>query len=254
MLSSPSRLFVAKPLIEFQSIDSTNAYAIELISKSNPSEGTAIIAQYQTDGVGQYGRKWVGEEGKNLMLSVILKPVFLKPTEQFYLTIITALSIAEVLESHLDKHIRIKWPNDIYVDRKKIAGVLIQNTLKSSRIEYTVVGVGLNVNQQHFSTDLANPTSIYNEKQDTIDILQVREQLFDTLEQNYLLLKGGKRSSLRNAYLDRLFQKNVSHKYQLQNGDTVEGVITGVADQGHLQLQIGQKDHLFQLNEINYIL
>lgn len=249
---SPSSLFVGKPTLEFQSIDSTNNYAMDLITNGNPSEGTTIITQYQTAGKGQYGRKWESEEGKNLMLSIILKPTFIPVSKQFDLTIMTSVSLAMLLESYIDKSIYIKWPNDIYINKKKVCGVLIQNTMKKNNMEYSVIGIGINVNQSSFSSDLPNPTSMRIESSENINLQQLRDKLYSTIESNYITLKNQGVEKLKEAYEERLFLRNEKHTFIVQEDQEMIGAITGVKDDGQLTLETNGQQHSYQMNEIKY--
>ena len=123
-------------------IDSTNNYALNLLSKSTPAEGTTISADFQTHGRGQYGRDWLSESTKNLLSSIILYPDFLPANEQFSLSKAVSLAVRNCINSFLpSKEIRIKWPNDIYCDDKKIAGILIQNLLTGNKINVSVIGI-----------------------------------------------------------------------------------------------------------------
>ncbi|HAY71465.1 MAG TPA: biotin--[acetyl-CoA-carboxylase] ligase, partial [Saprospirales bacterium] len=137
--------------IYLESINSTSTFAQELLSKSNPNEGTVISAGYQTSGKGQGSNKWQSEADKNILLSFILYPKFLKASKQFYLSIFVANAIVNWLDKIIpEQPVRIKWPNDIYVGHQKLGGILIQNTLKADAIEHAVIGIGLNVMQQQF--------------------------------------------------------------------------------------------------------
>ncbi|HPH88516.1 MAG TPA: biotin--[acetyl-CoA-carboxylase] ligase, partial [Chitinophagales bacterium] len=145
------------------SVDSTNTYAKSLIAKSSPIDGTVILADEQFAGRGQSGNVWQSEAGKNLTFSIIYQTSFLLATEQFYLNMAVSLGIWSMVNSKLsiekNKELtihdsrfttKIKWPNDIYVNNQKIAGILIENTISGMHLKHSVIGVGLNVNQEQF--------------------------------------------------------------------------------------------------------
>ena len=124
-------LFIGKVLRHFPQLGSTNQYAVEIVSKSNPTEGTVISTFHQPAGRGQIGRKWESEPHKNLTLSIIFYPRFLAPTQQFILNQAISLGLVDFITKYIAKGVKVKWPNDIYVQDRKIAGILLQNTLNN---------------------------------------------------------------------------------------------------------------------------
>ncbi len=134
----------------YTSIDSTNAQAVR--ESHNAPEGCVWIAEYQTNGRGQRGNVWESSAGKNLTFSLLLKPVFLNPTQQFTISEVISVGICKYL---INKGLnpKIKWPNDIYWKDKKISGTLIECDLKGKSISRCVIGTGLNVNQDLFLSD-----------------------------------------------------------------------------------------------------
>ena len=184
-------LFIGKNVLFLPEVESTNTYAINLLRNVNAIEGTVIYTNNQTQGKGQRGTVWSSEIGKNITLSIILQPKFLSINQSFYLSKITALACYDVLTEILDAShydIKIKWPNDILVNKKKIGGILIENNLNGSHIQHAVIGVGLNVNQQNFGElgDIA--TSLFKEKNKNYDTSFIMELLFSKLEKWYLKL------------------------------------------------------------------
>ena len=124
------------------------------MSDTKLPEGTLILTEDQTRGRGQMGNKWLTEKGKNLTFSIVLYPSFLRPNQHFYLTQFVSIAIQEVIQELLpDKGIKIKWPNDLYVENRKLAGILIENILSGHRIQSSILGIGLNVNQVQFPTN-----------------------------------------------------------------------------------------------------
>ena len=149
-------------IIWLESVDSTNEECRRRISDIDNL--SVVSALTQTAGRGQRGNSWKSEPGKNLTFSIVLKftdnsDMMIKAIDQFVLSQITALSVVELLSRH-DIQAQIKWPNDIYVDGKKISGILIENSLRGGWISQSIIGIGLNVNQRNFDVSLPNPTSI----------------------------------------------------------------------------------------------
>ncbi len=249
-------LFIGQNAIVLKSIDSTNSYASELLRQIKPHDGTLIYTFDQQNGRGQRGNTWDSEPNKNATLSYILYPTFLQADKQFLLNKITCLAVSDLMAETLkssDKaqNIKIKWPNDIYVGNKKIAGILIENTLRENTIKNTVTGIGLNINQTTFKTNI-NATSIALLTNATYDLIQFIERLCEFMEARYLQLKANKLESINTEYLQKLYQLNEWKNYT-SNNDTFEGKIIGVSTFGKLQVQL-RSDEVkeFYLNEIKF--
>ena len=135
-------------------------------------EGAVLITSNQTAGRGQRGNSWESDPESNLTFSLLLKPTFLKPTDQFLLTIIISLAITDSLQ-HLQPEIpfKIKWPNDILAHGKKICGMLIENSLSNSTIQHSVIGMGININQQAFSISQAVSLSMLSHQQFNLNLV-----------------------------------------------------------------------------------
>jgi BirA family transcriptional regulator, biotin operon repressor / biotin---[acetyl-CoA-carboxylase] ligase len=249
-------LFVGQNSIHLESIDSTNSYASEMLRQIAVSEGSVIYTFKQLNGRGQRGNIWESEPNSNVALSVILYPKFLPPEKQFLLTKTVSLAVADVMSEILgnggeSNKISIKWPNDIYVNDRKIAGILIENTLRESMIQSSVVGIGININQLHFNS-AANAVSLANLSGKESDLTVVMERLLEFVEARYLRLKANKTESIDAEYLERLYKRNEWSTY-ISAGETFEGKITGVSESGRLQVELrnaGSKE--FDLKEISF--
>ena len=156
-------------IYHFRVLDSTNTYALKLLSQIRPKAGTLISADYQTTGRGQMGRDWHSAPGLNLCLSCILYPET-NAQNQFAISMAVALAVRDTVADFINQErVKIKWPNDIYVGDKKIAGILIQTSIHGNVIIYCVAGIGLNVNETDFPAELPNPTSLKLETTETLD-------------------------------------------------------------------------------------
>ncbi|MBS1774872.1 MAG: biotin--[acetyl-CoA-carboxylase] ligase [Bacteroidetes bacterium] len=148
------------PIIELDVIDSTNNYAMQLIDADTAQPGTTIVARNQTQGRGQRGKNWMGNDGESLMFSLIVKPNW-RIDQQFIFNCAVAVAIADVLcRLYEGWDVRIKWPNDIIINDKKAGGVLVENVLRGNDWVHSVVGLGLNVLQAKMSADLPFSTSL----------------------------------------------------------------------------------------------
>jgi len=248
-----STLFVGQNLIKLQEVDSTNNFLKELLSKSEPlSEGTVIMAGNQFAGRGQQDNTWHTQPGKNISTSVYLKPSFLPLNKQFYLNIAISLSVCDAVSAFLGEGVKIKWPNDLYYLNKKIGGILIENVLTGSSIKSSVIGIGLNINQDFFSDELSfKATSMVQILQKEIQLEVIMEKLFVFMEKYYLILKSGKFSILLNNYLQRLYKFNIKSDF-IQNGKAFTGIIKGVEETGRLIIEIDGIVASFNFKEIEF--
>lgn len=241
--------FLGKKVLFLSQCHSTNDTAADLLKEKPQIEGTTIITQTQSQGRGQRGNIWESEPGKNATFSVILKPTAIPTQNQFQLHLITTLAIYQSLFPILGKELKIKWPNDIYYRDRKLGGILIENTLKGSHIENSVIGIGININQTHFSnvhaTSLADITDHNYEVNDMIELILI------ALEKKYLELKSGKLKELEAQYLRRLYQFNTINTYE-SNNRIFQGTIIGINPSGLLQIREEEILHEFAFKEVTY--
>lgn len=243
-------LFIGKNLIYLPTCQSTNDEAAELLRLGRGLEGTVVITDYQTAGRGQRGNQWLAQAGENFTLSLILRPNFLTPAQQFRLNIAISLGIYEFYAGFLPQKLKIKWPNDIYFDDQKLGGVLIENTIQRGRIESAVIGMGLNINQIAFEHSRA--TSLRKLISKEHSLVELLPNLLASLEKNYLLLRNGHYELLRMRYLQSLFRYQEKHLF-CRNEEPFEGMIVGVSEIGLLAVQIENRLEYFDFKEISYV-
>jgi BirA family transcriptional regulator, biotin operon repressor / biotin---[acetyl-CoA-carboxylase] ligase len=245
-------VFIGKIVHHFPSLGSTNAYAADYLANNDPNEGTVISAGFQHQGRGQVGSSWQSEADKNLLLSIILYPHFLDPYYAFRLNMAVALGVAETIRQFIPGAVAIKWPNDIYIDDRKVAGILLQNGIAGRRMQWTVAGVGLNVNQTVFDAALPNPTSLALENGKPLELTAVRETLFYRIEGAYLQLKRDP-AALQKAYLSALYRFGEPAPFlRTAGGRRFTGRITGVTDTGRLMIDTDLGLQTFDLKEIQF--
>lgn len=244
-------LFPKATLYHFSEIDSTNKFALELIAKSLPSEGTTISADFQTHGRGQYGRTWQSESTKNLLCSIILYPTFIPVIEQFALSRMAAIAIHSTISHFLPhKLITIKWPNDIFCNGKKISGILIQNIVSGKNINASVFGFGVNVNQKIFS-EAVPATSVSVEKKEETDIFEFRDVLIENIKNAYDAMKIDQESQFR-VYNDLLYKKGEIQYFELNDSSMVEAKILFTNIMGHLVVDINGSNKSFDLGALKW--
>lgn len=234
-------------------IDSTNNYMKSLLLKQKVKEGTIISADFQTGGRGQRGNGWMSENGKNLLFSIVLYPDAVKANEQFLISQVVSLAVADFLRKYADG-ITIKWPNDIYWREKKICGILIENAIEGDEIKESVCGIGVNLNQESFDSSLPNPVSLkqitgeYYEQ--SIMLEEVRELLFSYYEK----LRRGEMQIIAEEYRDSLFRKTGYHLFNDNTNDFIAR-IKDVASDGTLVLQTENgNERRFAFKEVRYVL
>ena len=246
-------LFVGKNIIELESVDSTNNYAKELLTKEKPVEGTVIFAHEQQNGRGQMGNTWKTEAGKNLTLSIILYPDFLDADKQFYLNMAICLAVKDFCESVLTDEIKIKWPNDIYWHNKKLGGVLIENTINGNRISSSVIGIGVNVNQEGFDETLPNPVSLFQISNFNFKLSILVEALCVFIEKYYLQLRQMHFNFLDKGYTVALYRYQQTHEFR-KGEQILKGEINGVAKDGKLILHSNGKESRYAFKEIEFVI
>jgi BirA family biotin operon repressor/biotin-[acetyl-CoA-carboxylase] ligase len=229
-------LFIGHNRVHLADVDSTNNYARTLVRDKMPIEGTVVTTDKQTNGRGQRTNLWVTEPNMNLTCSYILRPAFLAAKDQFLLSASVALAVFDLISDVVtDESVKIKWPNDILVGEKKIAGILIENSLRGSNLDNSIVGIGLNVNQTEFPNEI-NGTSIKKTLGRDTDIEAVLLQLNSRLEKHYLQLRQGQNQAILSQFNQRLFAFEEERILKV-NGDENRYMIRGVRPSGELQLQ-----------------
>lgn len=248
-----SGLFVGQNLIRLKEVDSTNTFLRDALSKSTPFlDGTVILAEKQFAGRGQSGNSWQSEEGKNLTFSILLNPSFLQVEQQFELNKAISLALNDVLYKYFNGKAHIKWPNDLYIDNKKIGGMLIENIIQGSRIKHAIVGIGLNVNQSQFPDNLKNISSFKQELHQDYDLMGILSEICSSVEARYLQLRAGAFEKLDKEYLQKLY---LMHQWSLFkfDGRIESGKILGVSAIGQLLLETTEGQKKFNNKEIEFI-
>ena len=246
-------LFVGKEFYHFPELASTNDYAIDLSSKSKPSEGTVISTYKQVQGKGQAGSKWESEPDKNISMSLILHPKFVAARDQFVLNQAISLGVLDFVKNYISSEAKIKWSNDIYISDKKVAGILVQNTLFSRNIQSSIIGVGININQTIFKSDAPNPTSFKLETGKDYNLDELLEMLCWSMERRYLQLKGNSSEKIKAEYLDNLYRYMEDSLYQIPDGEVFQGRIIGIGKFGKLLVQSRSGLQEFDTKQVKFI-
>ena len=214
---------------------STNEALALMLTSGDLAEGTIVQAGYQSHGKGHAGNIWQSEADKNLLFSILLKPVFLSPDRQFDLSRIVSLGLLDLLKVHCPDA-SIKWPNDMYIGDRKIAGILIENGLQGNLILHSIAGIGLNVNQSEFEPAIQSPTSLYLEKGCHFDIQNLLQDLLEHLEDWYGILLSANRDKIYKSYMENLYCWGIWTDFQAGE-EVFIGRILEVLPGGELMLE-----------------
>ncbi len=223
-------------IIKLSAINSTNDYLKQLVVTRYVENFTVVTAQSQTDGKGQMGAKWNTEPGKNLTFSILIKDLLLKANDIFSLNVAVAVSIIQALEIYNLPNLTIKWPNDILAGNKKVGGILIENSFKPGGEIFSIVGVGLNINQKNFE-ELTRASSLTIVSGHEYDIEVIMLSVLEKLRHNVARLMHNDIPALWQIYHERLYKAGQPMPFECK-GKKFMGIIKGVTQSGMLRVAL----------------
>jgi BirA family biotin operon repressor/biotin-[acetyl-CoA-carboxylase] ligase len=222
-------------IIKIKEATSSNSLALEMLEKQDLNDGTLIWVENQTNGRGQNNNVWESESGQNLTFSIILKPSFLKPEHQAYLSKIVSLGLADYVGLFCSE-VSVKWFNDIYIKNKKVAGILIENTWLGQKINTSVIGIGLNLNQEKFPTALPNAVSLKMMTEVPFVLEESLKLLHGLIMTRYEQLKESEFKNIDECYNSLLYRCGKECSF-VKDGEIFKAVIIKVEPNGHIQLK-----------------
>ncbi len=232
---------------------STNLYLKNLVLNSKPDNYTIVVTEYQTLGKGQFENKWHSEKGKNLLFSVLYKFDAFKITRQAYLNFAISLAIYKVLDAYLPKA-NIKWPNDILSRQKKIGGILIENSVKNGRVNHSIIGIGVNVNQIKFPLELPNATSLKKVLKKSFNRSKLLEEFVVSIQKQLALIESKSFEELKFNYEKVLYKNKIPAMYKDLDGNPFIGKIIGVSNIGKLQIELENETiREFSVKEVSFL-
>ena len=247
----PNTLIIGKVLYHLEDCESTNLYAKQLITKSKPPEGTVVSTDNQTAGRGQIGNSWQSEPNQNIALSVILYPS-LAVNQQFYVSKAASIACVKALKSITNLDFEIKWPNDIYYKDQKVGGILIENQISGSKLSNSVVGIGINLNQESFA-DLPQATSIYLLVHYLLSRTKVTEIILQHLDATYIQLRQNNFDAINAAYFSHLKAYQTNFKFR-DKGEIKIGKLETVNESGQLVVLSNGEKVNYNFKEIEWLL
>lgn len=240
-------------IIKLDAIPSTNSFLKEMCANQLLENFTVVVAENQTEGKGQRGNVWNTESSKNLTFSVLIKNFSATKFNPFILNIITPVSVFQVLNSYDLRKLKIKWPNDILAENKKIGGILIENIFKSQDEIDAIIGIGLNVNQTEFE-NLPNASSLNLLLGRDLNKDKLLHQIVMQLENNYQKLRQFGEKFFWNFYNEKLFRKDVPSVFEKNDSSRFQGIIQNVSTEGKLVIQLENDSfQSFDLKEISLL-
>lgn len=223
-------------IIRLKEATSTNSVLHDWLANEPLPEGSVVVAEDQTAGRGQVGNHWESEPGQNLTFSLVIYPTCLQAKEQFLISQIAALSVKQTLEAYVQP-IRVKWPNDVYWQDRKICGMLIENDLLGSTIATSILGIGININQAQFVSDAPNPVSLHQITGQFFDKEELLARFLSVFYTHYHSLLQGEWEAIQSAYRTALYRNDGYYSYEDATG-RFEATIHTIEPSGHLLLQL----------------
>ncbi|OGS70561.1 MAG: biotin--[acetyl-CoA-carboxylase] ligase [Flavobacteria bacterium RIFCSPLOWO2_12_FULL_35_11] len=240
-------------IIKLDAIESTNFYLKELAVKNDVESYTVVSANYQIAGRGQMGATWHSEIGKNLTFSILIKFDSLEIEHQFYLSMAVSLGLLAAIRMHISSPLFIKWPNDILAEKDKLAGILIENIVSGNAIKQTVIGIGLNVNQEQFPATIGNVTSLKNVTGIFLDTDLLLETIVISIQNFMGYVERKEFEQLKKIYLKSLYKYKKPAMFEDKKGAIFLGKIVDVFEDGKLVVELeDEKNRKFNLKEIKF--
>ena len=248
-------------MLELDEVDSTNNFLRHLDTQDD--QMTLVTAEFQTAGRGADTNRWESAKGENLLLSLRVTPANLPVSRMFALSETTALAISDVLGAFLSltspkggRGVCIKWPNDVYYEDSKVAGILIENDLQGAKIRCSTIGIGINVNQRRFLSDAPNPRSLADIVGHDVERHLVLEQFMERVLQYMKSLDEGKDDVLdvlHEHYKEGLYRMGEEHKFIDEMGVFCAKIID-VEQSGHIILQDEKGIRRYEFKQLKYII
>lgn len=243
--------------IHLKETTSTLTYIRELLKEQVLEDGFTVYTDFQTSGRGQKGNSWESQEGLNLLFSTVSYPSDLKANKQFIISQLISIAITDILCEEINdenNNISIKWPNDIYWQEKKLAGILIENNITDNKVSQCILGVGINLNQETFKSDAPNPISLKQITGKTYDIEKTLQKIVDKIYFYHKQIESSEGlEEIKSIYKNRLFRRTGKHLFN-DNEQTFLAEIVDIEDSGILVLRTQTNEvRKYAFKEIKYI-
>lgn len=241
-------MVIGNDRIYLSAVDSTNLYIKRLISDVIPGNGLVVYTDHQYGGIGQYGSQWESQKGKNVAFSIFNKPKFLNSSYVFTLNMIICIGLIKGIQHLIGDHkAKIKWPNDILVHNRKIAGVLIQNTFRKGNVEHSIIGIGINVNQLKFSKHDRRAVSLAMLNGQETSIPLVLNTMLQYIDTHLKIIDQPQKPEilferLKVEYLSLLYTYGDWHMFKNNTGDSFEARVKDIESDGKIVVETREKN------------
>jgi len=249
--------------IILESVESTNNYAMEQVHAGSANDGDAWFAIEQTNGKGRRGRVWMANKGENIILSIAVHTRFLRIYEQFQLSAAVSLACYDLFKSYDSIHTKVKWPNDLYWQDRKLGGILIENIVGAPRApagpglpsnwDWAVTGIGLNINQTSFPPELPNPVSLKQITGKTFDTVLLAKNLCGDINDGFSQLLRNGFDEIYKLYNENIYKRGATVKLK-KNSAVFQTTIKAVSETGELVTHNGVFEERFAFGEISWLL
>ncbi len=245
-------IFPDHRVIRLQQTTSTNAHMLQLSVGDQLPEGSVVVADNQTQGRGQGDNVWESEPYKNLTFTILLYPTFVKASQQFWLSKIISLAVYDFISQKV-ADASVKWPNDVYVGDKKIAGILIENFIEGAYLTKTIAGIGININQEKFTPDTLNPVSLRQLTGDVYQLTACLEELIGWIAQRYQQLSDMQQMDALHAdYLNHMYRFKQWGRFSA-GSELFDAMITGINKYGMLEMTTSENEQkTFGFKEVSF--
>ncbi len=233
-------------------MDSTNNYAMAMIQKGVANSGEAVFAREQHSGKGRRGKIWKSEKGVNILLSIVAQMQWLPVQKQFHLSMAVALACYDFFSGYIKENIKIKWPNDIFINDRKAGGILVENVIHGNLWQWAIIGIGLNINQENFDKDHLSAVSLKQLTGTHYDVISLTRELHERVLVRLKAVESGEINKLHIEYNEHLFCKN--KKVKLKKGNIVfETEVSRVSLSGELITRDIAMERSFGFDEVQWI-
>jgi len=240
-------------IIKLNAIDSTNSYIKKLVNKTALESYTVVVAKQQTLGRGQIGTSWVSDSGKNLTFSILINFFNFEIKHQFYLSMAVSLGVLNAINKNVKIDMCVKWPNDILADKDKVAGILIENIIRGVGIRQSVIGIGLNVNQEKFPKSIGNATSLKNILGIDFNTDELLKNVITSIQYYVEYIENKKFEELKKLYIASLYKFQKPSMFEDIMGTVFLGKIVDVTESGKLVIELeNETTRKFSLKEIKF--
>ncbi len=248
---NPNTQYIGQNIIYFNQIDSTNNFAQQFLLENKAENGTTIIAEEQINGRGQQNKTWISEPFKNIAMSIILTQHNKQHEYAFFLNKLICLSVFKVIKNQFPLNlVKIKWPNDIFVDHKKIAGILIENSFSGKTINNSILGIGININQSFNKINNFQANSFFDILGKETKREPIVKELLETIEKD---LENQNTTEIAEQYEQNLYHYHTKGMFIFAEQKVI-GSIQSCDEYGRLNVLINNTQHLLSHGEITTII